>query len=286
MSHTIVEKEALSKDVIKMRIKAQKIAEKHRPGQFVVLRINETGERIPLTIADSDPQKGLITIIYQVVGKTTMLLSDLDVGDSIMDLCGPLGTPTHLEKWGKVACVGGGIGVAPMYPISKGVKKAGNYLINILGSRNKELLIMEKEMEQIADKQIVCTDDGSYGVHGLVTDVLRKVIESDDRPSQIFAIGPLPMMKFVSKLTKEYDIPTMVSLNSIMVDGTGMCGGCRVSVGGEQKFTCVDGPEFDGHRVDFDELGKRLAFYREQEAVAKDEYKKRREGCSHCGGGK
>jgi len=172
-----------------------------------------------------------------------------------------------------------------MYPIAKGVKKVGNRLITILGARTKDLLIMEKEMGEIADKQMVCTDDGSYGVHGLVTDVLKKIIESEDRPKIVFAIGPLPMMKFVSKLTKEYEIPTVVSLNSIMVDGTGMCGGCRVTVGGAQKFTCVDGPEFDGHLVDYDELGKRLAFYREQEAVARGIYEKEQKGCS-CGGQK
>jgi len=283
MSYPVVFKEALSDDVFRMRVKAPKIAEKHRPGQFVVLRINETGERIPLTIADSDPEEGLITMIFQAVGKTTMLLSDQNVGDSLMDVCGPLGTPTHIENWGIAACVGGGIGVAPMYPIAKGVKKAGNRLINILGSRTKDLLILEKDMDEFADRQLVCTDDGSYGIHGLVTDVLRDIIESDDKPAMVFAIGPLPMMKFVSKLTKEYEIPTMVSLNSIMVDGTGMCGGCRVTVGGEQKFTCVDGPEFDGHKVDFDQLGKRLAFYREQEGEAREEYKKHRHECS-CGG--
>jgi len=282
MSYKVVKKEALSEDVFRMLVEAPKIAAKHRPGQFVVLRVNETGERIPLTIADTDTGKGTITLIFQVVGKTTMLLSDQDVGDGISDVCGPLGTPTHIENFGTVACVGGGIGVAPMYPIAKGIKEAGNRLINILGTRTKDLLILEDDMAALADKQIVCTDDGSYGVHGLVTDVLKDIIESDDKPAIVFAIGPLPMMKFVSKLTKEYEIPTMVSLNSIMVDGTGMCGGCRVTVGGEQKFTCVDGPEFDGHKVDFDQLASRLAFYREQEAVARDKYHEERK-CS-CGG--
>ena len=282
MSYKVIEREALSEDVFRMLVEAPKIAAKHRPGQFVVLRVNETGERIPLTIADTDTGKGTITLIFQVVGKTTMLLSDQNVGDEITDVCGPLGTPTHIENFGTVACVGGGIGVAPMYPIAKGVKEAGNRLINILGTRTKDLLILEDDMAAIADKQIVCTDDGSYGVHGLVTDVLKDIIESDDKPAIVFAIGPLPMMKFVSKLTKEYEIPTLVSLNSIMVDGTGMCGGCRVTVGGEQKFTCVDGPEFDGHEVDFDQLASRLAFYKEQEAVARDKYQEERK-CS-CGG--
>ena len=285
MGYLIVEKEALSNDVFRMRVKAPTIARKHKPGQFIILRVDETGERIPLTIADSDAEKGIITLIFQVVGKTTMLLRDQNVGGSISDLVGPLGTATHIEKVGNVACVGGGIGAAPMYPIAKGVKKAGNRLITILGARTKDLLILEKEMGEIADKQIVCTDDGSYGVHGLVTDVLKKIIESEDRPKIVYAIGPLPMMKFVSKLTKEYEIPTVVSLNSIMVDGTGMCGGCRVTVGGAQKFTCVDGPEFDGHQVDYDELGKRLAFYREQEAIARGMYEKGQKGCS-CGGQK
>jgi ferredoxin--NADP+ reductase len=283
MGYLIVEKEALSKDVYRMRVKAPTIARKHRPGQFIILRVNETGERIPLTIADSDPEKGLITIIFQVVGKTTMLLRDQIVGDSIADLVGPLGTATHIEKVGNVVCVGGGIGIAPMYPIAKGLKKIGNRLITILGARTKDLLILEKEMGEIADKQLVCTDDGSYGIHGLVTDVLKTVIESEERPKIVFAIGPLPMMKFVSKLTKEYEIPTVVSLNSIMVDGTGMCGGCRVTVGGSQKFTCVDGPEFDGHQVDYDELGKRLAFYREQESVAREKYEKELQRCSSGG---
>jgi ferredoxin--NADP+ reductase len=283
MGYLIVEKKALSNDVYLMRVKAPTIARKHRPGQFVILRVNETGERIPLTIADSDPEKGLITIIFQVVGKTTMLLRDQNVGDSIADLVGPLGTATHIEKLGNVACVGGGIGIAPMYPIAKGLKKIGNRLITILGARTKDLLILEKEMGEIADKQLVCTDDGSYGIHGLVTDVLKTVIESEDQPKIVFAIGPLPMMKFASKLTKEYEIPTVVSLNSIMVDGTGMCGGCRVTVGGSQKFTCVDGPEFDGHQVDYEELGKRLAFYREQESVAREKYEKELQRCSSGG---
>jgi len=282
MSYKIKHKEALSNDVYRIKLHAPKVAEKHKPGQFVIIRVNETGERIPLTIADTDVENGLITLIFQVVGKTTMLLSDQNVGDELHDVCGPLGTPTHIEKWGNVACVGGGIGIAPMYPIAKGIKEAGNRLINILGARTKELLILENEMGAVADKQLVCTDDGSYGRHGLVTDVLKDVIESDDRPAIVFAIGPLPMMKFVSRLTKEYEIPTIVSLNSIMVDGTGMCGGCRVTVGGEQKFTCVDGPEFDGHQVDFDQLAKRLAFYRDQEAIARQEYEKKRQ-CS-CGG--
>lgn len=284
MSYPIVFKEALSKDVFRIRVEAPEIAKKHKPGQFVILRVTDTGERIPLTIADSDPQKGLITMIFQVVGKTTMLLADRKVGESLADLCGPLGRPTHIENFGTVACVGGGIGIAPLYPIAKGLKKAGNKLITVLGARTKELLILEKEMAEIADRQVVSTDDGSYGVHGLVTDTLKKEIESDDPPKVVYAIGPLPMMKFVSKLTKEYNIPTWVSLNSIMVDGTGMCGGCRVTVGGEQKFTCVDGPEFDGHQVDFDELGKRLAFYREQEAIARNLYEESEEHRCACKG--
>lgn len=284
MSYPIVSKEALSKDVFRIRVEAPEVAKKHKPGQFVILRVTETGERIPLTIADSDPAKGLITMIFQVVGKTTMLLADRKVGESLADLCGPLGRPTHIENFGTVACVGGGIGIAPLYPIAKGLKKAGNKLITVLGARTKELLILEKEMGEIADRQVVSTDDGSYGVHGLVTDTLKKEIESDDPPKVVYAIGPLPMMKFVSKLTKEYNIPTWVSLNSIMVDGTGMCGGCRVTVGEEHKFTCVDGPEFDGHLVDFDELGKRLAFYREQEAIARNMYEESEEHRCACKG--
>lgn len=279
MSYPVAGKEALSDDVFRMKVEAPKIAKKHKPGQFVIIRANEKGERIPLTIADTDVDKGTITLIFQVVGKSTMLLSDLEIGQTILDVCGPLGKPTHIEKFGTVACVGGGIGIAPLYPIAKGLKKAGNKVVNILGARTKNLLILEKEMEEFADKQIISTDDGSYGVHGLVTDVLKGEIESDDPPKVVFTIGPLPMMKFVSLLTKEYDVPTWVSLNSIMIDGTGMCGGCRVTVGGVQKFTCVDGPEFDGHQVDFAELGKRLAFYREQEAVARDRYEEERCTC-------
>ena len=284
MGYKIMQKEALSKDVFRIRVEAPTIAKKHRPGQFVILRVNETGERIPLTIADSDPGAGLITMIFQVVGKTTMLLSDQKVGDALSDLCGPLGKATHIEKVGTVACVGGGIGIAPLYPIAKGLKMAGNKVVTVLGARTRDLLILEDDMALVADRQVISTDDGSYGIHGLVTDVLKKEIEGDDPPKVVYAIGPLPMMKFVSRLTKQYSVPTWVSLNSIMVDGTGMCGGCRVTVGGAQKFTCVDGPEFDGHQVDFDELGKRLAFYRDQEATARNIYEESEGHRCACGG--
>ena len=252
--------------VVANDIMAPQIAAKARPGQFVILRVNETGERIPLTMADTNPERGTITIIYQVVGKTTELLKRLKVGESVMDVAGPLGKPTPIEKKGTVICVGGGTGVAVLHPITRGMKEAGNKVIAIIGARNKDLLIMEDKMKAASHELYVCTDDGSYGHHGFVTDVLKAQLEKlGGAVKEAVCIGPVPMMKFCSKVTKDYGVPTMVSLNAIMVDGTGMCGCCRVSVGGETRFACVDGPEFDAHKVDFEELTQRLTAYMPQE---------------------
>jgi ferredoxin--NADP+ reductase len=257
--------------VILNEISAPKIAKKARPGQFVILKANETGERIPLTMADTDPKKGVITVIYQVVGKSTALFKTLQVGEKYQDVIGPLGKPTDIEKVGKVVCVGGGTGVAVLHPITRGLKELGNHVIAIIGARTKDLLILEDKMKLASHELHVCTDDGSYGHHGFVTDVLKQILEKEDI-KLVVGIGPVPMMKFVSQLTKQYGVKTIVSLNAIMVDGTGMCGCCRVTVGNETKFACVDGPEFDGHLVDFDELAQRLESYKEQEKLAYERF--------------
>ncbi|MFP4039250.1 MAG: sulfide/dihydroorotate dehydrogenase-like FAD/NAD-binding protein [Desulfosudaceae bacterium] len=246
-------------------IEAPLIASKAKPGQFVILKANETGERIPLTIADSDPEKGTIVVIYMIVGKSTALFATLKEGDAYMDVIGPLGKPTDIEKVGKVVCVGGGTGVAVLHPITRALKEVGNTVTCIIGSRSKELLILEEEMKAASHDLRVCTDDGSYGHHGFVTDVLKEVLTENDDVKLVVAIGPVPMMKACSAVTKEFGVKTLVSLNPIMVDGTGMCGGCRVSVGGQTKFACVDGPEFDGHEVDYDELALRLRAYIDHE---------------------
>ncbi|MFC1494159.1 sulfide/dihydroorotate dehydrogenase-like FAD/NAD-binding protein [Thermodesulfobacteriota bacterium] len=257
--------------VVLNEISAPLIAKKAKPGQFVILKANETGERIPLTMADADPKKGTITIIYQVVGKSTSLFKTLQVGDHFQDVIGPLGKPTHLEKLGTVVCVGGGTGVAVMHPITRALKEMGNRVIAIIGARTKDLLILEDKMKEASNELYVCTDDGSYGHHGFVTDVLKEKLE-EEVVKLVVGIGPVPMMKFVCKVTDEYKVKTMVSLNAIMVDGTGMCGCCRVSVGDETKFACVDGPEFDGSKVDFDELTQRLQAYTVEECEANEKY--------------
>ncbi len=257
--------------VVLNEINAPLIAKKAKPGQFVIIKANETGERVPLTMADTDTKKGTITIIYQVVGKSTTLFKSLQVGDHFQDIIGPLGKPTHLEKLGTVVCVGGGTGVAVMHPITRALKEIGNRVIAIIGARNKDLLILEDEMRAASNELHVCTDDGSYGHHGFVTDVLKQTLEKED-VKLVVGIGPVPMMKFVTKVTEEYKVKTIVSLNTIMVDGTGMCGCCRVSIGGETKFACVDGPEFDGSKVDFDELMQRLQAYKEEECQSTDKY--------------
>lgn len=268
----IVRREEMSEgNVILNEIEAPLIAKKARPGQFVIMMATETGERIPLTMADTDPEKGTVTVIYMVVGKSTALFKTLQVGDEYSDIIGPLGKPTHLEKVGTVVCVGGGTGIAVLHPITRGLKNIGNRVVSILGARTKNLLMLEEQMSRVSDEIHICTDDGSYGRKGFVTEALKDVLDKE-KVDLVVAIGPVPMMKFVSKITKEHNIQTIVSLNPIMVDGTGMCGGCRVSVGGETRFGCVDGPEFDGHQVDFDELMTRLSAYCDEEKACYDEY--------------
>ncbi len=270
----IVNREEMAQGTIILNeIEAPRIARKAKPGQFVILQCNEKGERIPLTMADVDPDKGTITIIYMVVGKSTAFFGKMAVGEEYFAVIGPLGKATHIEKRGKVVCVGGGTGIAVLHPITRALKEAGNHVTTILGSRNKDLLILEDKMSKASDALHICTDDGSKGHHGFVTDVLKDVLEKEDI-SLVVAIGPVPMMKFVSAITKEKGVETLVSLNPIMVDGTGMCGGCRVSVGGETKFACVDGPEFDGHKVDYDELSNRLRAYLDDEKKSVDDFEK------------
>lgn len=268
----IVRREEMSEGTVVLNeIEAPLIARKAKPGQFVIMKANETGERIPLTMADFDPEKGTITVIYMVVGKSTALFKTLQVDDAYQDVIGPLGKPTHLEKVGTIVCVGGGTGIAVLHPITRALKEVGNHVISIIGARSKDILILEDQMRAVSHELHVCTDDGSYGHHGFVTDVMKDILDNK-KVDLVVAIGPVPMMKFVSKITKDYNVKTMVSLNPIMVDGTGMCGGCRVSIGGKTKFACVDGPEFDGHQVDYDELMQRLQAYREQEKQCYDEF--------------
>ena len=277
MPHRIVSKRQLSKDVFTAEIEAPLVAQARKPGQFVIISINnEYAERIPLTIADADEQRGTIRLIWQRVGKTTAELADMNAGDEIINVVGPLGKPTHIENFGTVVCVGGGIGNAPLLPIAKALKEAGNKVITIIGARNKELLVLEDEFTQISDELIVTTDDGSYGRKALVTEPLKELCQREPKPDQAFVIGPTIMMKFCCEVTKQFGIPTQVSLNTIMVDGTGMCGGCRVEVDGQSKFVCVDGPEFDGHKVNFDLMMKRLNTYKDHEQKAYEQYKKHR----------
>ena len=258
----------------KLVLDAPQIAATARPGHFVILRVDEHGERFPLTIADTDKENGTITIVYLVLGRSTQMLEDLNEGDSILDVCGPLGRATHIEKFEapkKVICVGGGTGVAAMHHIAKGHHEAGNYVIACIGARSEDLLLFHKELSLFCDEVLVSTDDGSVGVKGIVTDLVRGRLDSEgDNISEVVAVGPVPMMQAVADLTRSYGTPTTVSLNSLMVDGLGMCGACRVTVGGQMKFTCVDGPEFDGHKVDFAELRSRLGSFRTQEAVARE----------------
>jgi ferredoxin--NADP+ reductase len=266
--HRIIHKDILATDIVRFWVEAPHIARKRRPGQFVIVRLDETGERIPLTIADSDVRCGGIALVVQGVGKTTRALNALEAGDSILDVAGPLGRPTHIEPGKRVCCIGGGIGAAVALPIARGFKERDGRVSAILGARTKELVILEPEIKAVADRYLVTTDDGSYGMHGLVTHGLQQFLAEGIEFDEVIAIGPLPMMRAVCELTRPIGLSTTVSLNPVMVDGTGMCGGCRVSVNGEPKFVCVDGPEFDGHQVDFDELAARLTAYREQEAVA------------------
>ncbi len=262
----IIEKEELSSTVSRFVIEAPYIARKRKPGNFIILRIDETGERIPLTIVDGDDLRGTITLIVQAIGKTTKALCAKNVGDALIDLVGPLGNPTPLAYHGKVACIGGG--TAELLPIARGLKALGNSLFSIVGARTRDLIILEPELSEISNGFFITTDDGSYGRKGFVTDQLKELLEGIAGIEAVYAIGPLPMMKAVSCLTKKYGVKTYVSLNAIMVDGTGMCGGCRVTVGGEMKFACVDGPEFDGHHVDFDELMMRNRTYVDLEKIS------------------
>ena len=277
MSHTIIDKRPLGDDVFWAQVEAPLIAQARSPGQFVILSIDsDYSERIPLTIAGADPEKGTIDLIWQRVGKTTAELADLKVGDEIANVSGPLGTPTHVERFGTVICVGGGIGNAPLLPIATALKQAGNHVISILGARGKDLLILEDRFAGISDELIVCTDDGSYGREALVTEPLEEVCRSHPKPDHAFVIGPTIMMKFCCEVTRQFDVPTQVSLNTIMVDGTGMCGGCRVEIDGKPKFVCVDGPEFDGHKVNFDLMMKRMDAYKDQERQAYEGYRRHR----------
>ena len=269
----IVEDRLLAAAVRQFKVAAPEIARKRRPGQFIVLRIHEEGERIPLTIADADPQAGTITLIFQELGKSTEQLGRLKAGDGILDLIGPLGVPTHVEKFGTVVCIGGGIGIAPVYPIAKAMREAGNTVISIIGARTKNLLILEEEMAKVSHSLKVSTDDGSYGYHGFVSDILQNLIDEGTTINLAVAIGPVPMMRVICNVTRNQKIKTVVSLNPSMVDGTGMCGACRVSVGGKTRFVCVDGPEFDGHEVNFAELVKRQRAYLEQEKLALETFR-------------
>ncbi len=252
----------------KMRIEVPKLVKKAQAGQFVIIRVNEEGERVPMSIAGLDKENDLLTVIYQVVGKTSATMTAVPAGGDILDCVGPLGVPSHVDNWGTACVVGGGIGIAPIYPIAQAYKAAGNKVITIVGARSKDILFYEDEHKAIADELHVCTDDGSAGHHGFVSDVLKKLLDDQVGIKMIMAIGPVPMMRVVANLTEPYGVPTWVSLNPLMVDGTGMCGGCRVSLKGETKFACVDGPDFDGHLVDFDLLTKRLGSYKDQERKA------------------
>ncbi len=265
--YRILAKEFLSESVFKMEIEAPMIAEARKAGHFIILRVDKNGERIPLTISGSNSTNGSITIIVQKVGLSTMKLAQLKVGEYILDVVGPLGNATHIAKTGTILCAGGGVGVAPLLPIAQALKAAGNRVVSVLAARNKSLIILENEMRDASDEVIIMTDDGSYGQKGLITHGLEEFI-GREKINEAVVIGPAIMMKFASQLTKKYNIPTMASLNSIMVDGTGMCGACRVTVGGKTKFVCVDGPEFDAHQVDFDELLLRLGAYRDLERNA------------------
>ena len=271
--YEIVSKTVLNPTVIKMEIKAPFVAKKAQAGQFIILRTNIEGERIPLTVADYDREKGTVTIIFQKVGSTTDELAEMNAGDFLSDFAGPLGRATEVEGLKKVAVIGGGVGCAIAYPVAKSLHEHGCEVHSVVGFRNRDLVILEDDFRTVSDKYILMTDDGSYGTKGLVTNALRDLIESGEKYDEVIAIGPLVMMKFVAALTKEYGIKTVVSMNPVMIDGTGMCGGCRLTVGGKTKFACVDGPEFDGHEVDFDEAMRRGGMYKEFERHARE---------SHC----
>ncbi|MCL4321495.1 MAG: sulfide/dihydroorotate dehydrogenase-like FAD/NAD-binding protein [Deltaproteobacteria bacterium] len=267
--YEIVGRKSMGEGINLYNILAPDIASKALPGQFIILRVYEKGERIPITIAKTDKNDGTVTILVQTLGKTTHMLSELNVGDSLADVVGPLGIPTEILKFGTVVCIGGGFGIAAIYPIARALKESGNKVISIIGARSKNLLLMEDEMREASTELLVATNDGSYGTKGIVTDVLKELIYDKKEPvDRVIAIGPVIMMKAVSDLTRDKSIKTIVSLNPIMIDGTGMCGACRVLVDKKTKFACVDGPDFDGHLVDFDNLMNRLKFYKEEEKAS------------------
>ena len=274
----IVEARFLAPDVKLFRITAPRVAKKQKPGQFVIIRLDEHGERIPLTIADSDPAAGTVTIIVQGIGSTTKQLNTLSAGDTLANVVGPLGKPSEIEKFGTCVVIGGGVGTAIAYSTAKGLKQAGNEVIAIIGGRNRQLVILEEEIRAFADQVIITTDDGSYGEKGLVIDPLKRLVAAGKKVDYVLAIGPIPMMRAVANVTRELKIKTVVSLNPIMVDGTGMCGGCRVLVDGKSQFACVDGPEFDAHLVDFDILTKRNGMYRDMERQALEKHRCQLEG--------
>lgn len=268
----ILERKSLGPKINLIKLKVPHIVRKAKPGQFVILRIHDRGERIPMSIADLDLENGILTIIFQEVGKSTAELATFKPGETLSDVIGPLGKPTPIKDYGTSVCVGGGIGIAPLHPIAKALKDCGNKVISIIGARSKELLFMEEEMKKTSDELLITTDDGSYGTRGLVSEPLAEMLKNEKKIDFVMVIGSVPMMKAVCYVTKPYRIKTMVSLNPIMIDGTGMCGVCRVSVGGETKFACVDGPDFDGHKVDFDELSRRLKMYLKEEKIAMERY--------------
>ncbi|MBT5550208.1 MAG: sulfide/dihydroorotate dehydrogenase-like FAD/NAD-binding protein [Nitrospina sp.] len=270
----ILKKNQLAPQVFKFLLEAPDIAKKALPGQFIIIRLDETGERIPITISDADPTQGTLTLYVQAIGKTSLEMSRMKADDYILDVVGPLGNPSLIDLFGTVVLVGGGFGIAAIHPIARALTQAGNKTLSILGARTKELVILEREMSKASTKTYIATDDGTYGAKGLVTDTLRELIDKKEPIDRVIAIGPLIMMKAVADLTRPHKIPTVVSMNPIMIDGTGMCGACRVTVGGEMKFACVDGPEFDGHAVDFEGLLNRLKTYIPEEAEAKEKYLK------------
>jgi ferredoxin/flavodoxin---NADP+ reductase len=272
--YKILRKQVLSRSIKLMEIKVPLVANKARPGQFVIVRMNETAERIPLTIADFSQTTGTITLIFQEVGKSTMHIGRMDIGDSFENIVGPLGNPTNIKKYGKVVAVGGGVGIAPIFPIARALKQAGNEVISIIGARGKSLLFWEDRMQAVSSQLITCTDDGSVGRKALVTEPLKEILETQKDIARVWAIGPAIMMKFVAATTKPFNIPTTVSLNTIMIDGTGMCGGCRVVTDDGAKFVCVDGPEFDAHCIDWDSMMSRMSFYRKEEKLAVERWQR------------
>jgi ferredoxin--NADP+ reductase len=272
--YKVVSKKKLAPNITRFSVQAPAVAESRKPGQFVVIRACEEGERVPLTIVDSDPEAGTIDLIIQDAGYSTHQLCGMEPGDNLLDVLGPLGKPTEIQNYGTVVCVGGGVGTAVLYPIVKAMKEEGNEVITIIGARTKELVILEEELKEYSDELIVTTDDGSYGIEGFGSTVLKNMLEEGREINFVVAIGPTLMMKAVAEVTRPYEIKTIASLNSIMIDGTGMCGGCRVTVGDETKFACVDGPEFDAHLVDFDEQISRHQYYKDQECKLTEEIDK------------